>query len=318
MNTNYNFDSRLGNNVDPAALIERAVDAYGLSKLISCNAIELGFEDYNVKVETQEAAYVMKVFARTRHVNETERYANVINSILAASIAHPALLSLKDKHSAYVYHDGVTGLAVICMAWIDGMSFYRGDVPDDHQLALIMKEVVKIHSLNISPSYVFDSWAVPNIEQLYTQVKSQLGNHLGIATRIVENYRRIPIEDLPKCFVHGDIIKSNVLVQNTIAYIIDFAGSNIYPRIQELAVMAANLLASNEPANITMRIERVVNAYIKAGGRLEKIEYEHLYNYTAAAILMELMGSIHDSESATEEETEYWKTLAVQSLEQLN
>jgi Ser/Thr protein kinase RdoA (MazF antagonist) len=59
---------------------------------------------------------------------------------------------------------------------------------------------------------------------------------------LLQEFKDLKIQKLPRCFVHGDIISPNVIRdKKRKIWIIDFSVSNYYPRIQELAVLACNM-----------------------------------------------------------------------------
>ncbi|PIW91000.1 MAG: hypothetical protein COZ91_02815, partial [Candidatus Nealsonbacteria bacterium CG_4_8_14_3_um_filter_39_7] len=64
----------------------------------------------------------------------------------------------------------------------------------------------------------------------------------AIIELMIERYNSLFIDDLPHCFVHGDILKGNTMRdKGGDIYILDFAVANYYPRIQELAVILCDL-----------------------------------------------------------------------------
>ena len=100
-------------------------------------------------------------------------------------------------------------------------------------------------------------------------------------------------------------------------YILDFSVSNIYPRIQEIAIMAGNLMYDKErQTSLQERINKIVTIYEKYIP-LQAIEKENLYTYALTGIAAELLGSNLEkfvSKSNTPE-TEYRMTLARKSLQ---
>ena len=106
--------------------------------------------------------------------------------------------------------------------------------------------------------------------------------------------------------------KDNVMKGNDgKIYILDFSVTNWYPRIQELAVIVANLLY-DENSNLSLRdkTESVSEMYDKLNP-LTLDEKQYLYAYALAGITMEFMGSLQEKfiKGNTTEETEYWLNL---------
>jgi len=139
---------------------------------------------------------------------------------------------------------------------------------------------------------------------------------VDILENVLKRYDKIDTKMLPTCFVHGDIIKTNVIMgEDDKPYIIDFSVSNIYPKIQEVAVMAANLLA-DDSTTLESRVKASIAAYINAGGELNDYEQGVAYDYSLAGVAIEYMGSIYERIYNNEEgdEVDYWQSLAEHTL----
>lgn len=180
-----------------------------------------------------------------------------IERAIAGGVNHPELMLANGQA---LYHDIDSGVKMVVMRFIAGKTFYDLSItPSDDDLALIAAEAVKINNIDYDPPYLFDSWAIPNMQWMFDKVK----NHLTVEGRkLVEgafaHYERIPLDELPKCYVHGDLIKTNLIKgEDGKIYVIDFSVANTYPRIQELAVMAANLLFDEKNGNTKSLTERV-------------------------------------------------------------
>jgi len=291
-----------------------------LGALIECSVIEVGFEDCNVKLLTGEGSYVAKVYSIKRTEPEINRNVEILNQALVAGINHPDIIS----HDGRILHTDVkSGLRMVVMKFINGKTFYDlSRVPDDNELSLIATEAVKINSIKYEPPYLFDSWAIPNMKWMYDKTRQSLSYE---GRTLVESaftfYDAIPIKDLPRCFVHGDLIKTNLIRgDDGRVYVIDFSVANLYPRIQELAVMAANLLFdenSDQVVPLKDRVERVTAAYLTAGGELTDLEKRYLFNYSLPGVAMEYMGSVNERLAGDEsDEIVYWERLGFESLRQ--
>jgi Ser/Thr protein kinase RdoA (MazF antagonist) len=121
-------------------------------------------------------------------------------------------------------------------------------------------------------------------------------------------YEAAPIKDLPHAFVHGDIIKTNTLKgEDGKIYILDFSVANWYPRVQELAVIVANLLHDKNTPGLEAQCRLVADEYSDFTS-LTVTERKHLPTCALAAIAMEFMGSHQEKyvNGIDNEETEHW------------
>jgi len=99
-------------------------------------------------------------------------------------------------------------------------------------------------------------------------------------------------------------------------HILDFSVSNWYPRIQELAVISANLLhEENGSLSFRDKIKLVSDEYDKINP-LTVDEKKHLYAYALAGVAMEFLGAYQEKfiNGNDTEETEYWLNLGRNGL----
>lgn len=105
------------------------------------------------------------------------------------------------------------------------------------------KQTALINNLNFKPNFIYDSWAIINFENEYKNKRKYLSEEQRMCfDKILNEFKKIDIAKLPKGFVHGDIISTNVMKDiNNSLWIIDFAVSNYLPRIIDLAIIACNM-----------------------------------------------------------------------------
>lgn len=250
-----------------------------------------------------------KLFTKTRTPDSIQRYAQVIQQALAAGVRHPELLQTLDGQSILTAH----GVSLILLRFVEGKTFYElGRAPTAAERRSIIEQAAKINQIEHRPPYAFDMWAVPNIGELYNSIQKFMPTEdHQLVERVLQQYKAISVDSLPHAFVHGDIIKTNVIKgDDGRLYLIDFSAANWHPRIQELAVIAANLLYSKEAPSLNKRCEVVAREY-NEHNPLGSAEQEHLYAYALAAATMEFLGAYHEKykEGNDSEENNYWLSL---------
>jgi Ser/Thr protein kinase RdoA (MazF antagonist) len=118
---------------------------------------------------------------------------------------------------------------------------------------------VRIHRINAHPPFVLDPWAVSNLASLSQELAGVLEQRRHVDAALTE-FAPIDRPVLPAVLIHGDLTKGNVLISEPSVLprrasgaaipaapvgagvvIVDFAVANRLPRVQELAVIAANL-----------------------------------------------------------------------------
>lgn len=311
--------NRLSYKGDLQPILNRASTQFGLGIPRSTSIIGIGYEDCNVILESERGKFLAKIFQKVRTEDDITRYVTIMEKTVAAGVNHPPLL--KAGENTTVYKDPETQLSMVVMDFIEGETFFDLDrAPDNSERQAIIKQAALVNKIDYHPPYLFDSWAVPNIKTMFDKTKEFIEpKDTPLVEEVIRRYSAIPVDQLPHSFVHGDLTKANVLKGNDEKiYFLDFSCANWYPRIQELAVISANLLHDpKDSTSLKDKTEQVIQEY----GRetpLTSDEKSSIYNYALAAVAMEFMGSHQEKfiNGNDTEETEYWLNLGRNGLQE--
>ena len=180
-----------------------------------------------------------------------------------------------------------------------------------------MTEVAKLHAIDYKPAQFFDSWAVPNMQLMYDKVVSYLSaEDVQLVGQVMTRFVGIDLPSLRHAFVHGDLIKTNVIkAVSGDLYLLDFSVANWYPRIQELAVIAANLLFDDGKTSLSNRVQTVSDEYQRYN-KLNDYEVMSLPVYALAAATMEFLGGYHEKfvKHNNSSEVDYWLNLGRRTI----
>lgn len=305
---------RLNYTGDLTPVIERVCETYGVGRLSSSSIVEIGYEDCNVIIETDQAKFVAKMFAKTRTPEDITRYATTMEKVVQAGVYHPELLTTDVGETTY----SDSGVTLVLMRFVEGRSFLELDrSPSDEERKAVLEQAAKVNSIDYEPPYLFDSWAIPNIHAMLEKVEQYIApEDLPLVEQAIAAYDAIPTDDLPHCFVHGDFTKANVIKgEDGKIYILDFSVANRYPRIQELAVIIANLLHDDSGETLEQKCERVADEYSEFNPLTDQ-ERNHLPAYALAGVAMEFMGAHQEKyiNGNDTEETDYWLSLGREGL----
>jgi Ser/Thr protein kinase RdoA (MazF antagonist) len=312
---------RLDYSGDLRPVVERLSAAYSVGALRDFSVIGVGYEDCNIVVEAEGGKFVAKIFQEGRKSDDITRYATVMEKAIGAGVNHPSLL--KTQSGEVVHRDNqANGLNLVLMKFIEGQTFFElRRVPDEQERQAILEQAVKVNQIDYHPPYVIDTWAIPNIQEMHDRVKQFIqADDLRLVEQAMGKYAEIPVEKLPHCFVHGDFTKTNIIKgSDGKVYILDFSVANWYPRVQELAVISANLLHDEKNPDLSLRekTEVVAEEYNRLN-TLTPEERQHLYAYSLAGVAMEFMGSHQEKyiNGNDTEETEFWFQLGREGLRQ--
>lgn len=306
---------RLAYSGDLELVIDRLCAAYDVGTLSGSSVVEVGYEDCNVILETDQDKYLAKMFAKTRTTEDIQRYATTMQKVVEAGINHPELLTTTSGEVMYTD----SGITLVLMRFVEGKTFFELDqAPDADERKAVLEQAALVNGLDYKPTYLFDSWAIPNIKAMFNKVRQFVEpDDLKLVEQAMALYEAIPVDDLPHCFVHGDFTKTNVLKGNDgKIYILDFSVANWYPRIQELSVIAANLLHdTSDDSSLEDRCSQVADEYIQFNSLTDE-ERRYLPAYALAGIAMEFIGAHQEKHinGNDTDETDYWLNLGREGL----
>jgi len=316
------FQKRIGYNGELEKVVSKVAQDFGLGKYLKYKVIEEGYEDLNVVVTTNKGKYFVKMLATFRDNEGCKRYVDIMLTSLEAGVSHPRLLQ---SPKGYLYKNNFdwTEIRLVVMKYIDGKSLYesREKVSLEDARFLVHKAAL-INQIDLKVPFVYDSWAIVNFVKEWKENKKVFPEDDNILIDPVFNsFSKLEIKSLPTAFVHGDIIKTNVMRdKNGKLYILDFSVANNYPRIQELAVLLCNLLYSDKnPSDFMDYYELALDEY-KKRIELTKLEVGSLPLYLKAAHAMHIIGAGREKykKGNESEENEYWLDQGRKGLRDMN
>jgi len=246
-----NFQKRIQYRGNLKVLFKKVCTDYNLGTYSSHDIITVGYEDLNIILTTDKDKYFIKVFADFRTVEDCKRYVEIMQKAIEAGVQHPTLYK---SQQGYLYEASIdsTNVRLCVLQFVEGQSFYSlQEQPTIDELRVLSQQAAIINQMEVKPEPVYDSWAVVNFVSEFDKKKQYLSEEdLAMVEPLVEQFRSIDLEKLPHCFVHGDIIKTNVMRSTEgKLYILDFSVANYYPRIQELAVLFCDLFFNEKDPN---------------------------------------------------------------------
>lgn len=260
------FNKRINLNTDLKNISKQICIQYDLGEFVSNELITIGYEDYNYYLTTSKGKYCVKIFNKERTKEDIKNYLDRIRAIANSEINSPKPLIVNNDIVLSLNYDN--NYYDICVfEYINGKNYYEiGEKPNGDNIKEIAKQTAMIHNINIKPDFIYDAWAIINFKEEYTKKKNYLDdNYKEEFDKLLLEVNNMDIDKLPKAFVHGDIISTNVMLDiNSKIWIIDFAVSNYLPRIIDLAVISCNLCLDKESKEKTYEnISILLNEYDK-------------------------------------------------------
>ena len=303
------FNKRIGLNTELENISREVCKNYDLGNFISNELITIGYEDYNYYLTTSKGKFCVKIFSKERSTEDVNNYLERIRIVANSNVSAPKPLLVNDNIMLSLdYQDNHYDICVF--EYINGKNYFQlQENPDNEVIKELAKQTAMINNLDINPNFIYDSWAIINFAEEYNKKREFLSSEYQEQfDKLVEEFKSIDFEQLPKAFVHGNIISTNVMLDdNKKIWIIDFAVSNYLPRIIDLAVIACNMcLDKNSKEKTYDNISLLISEYNRYN---ELTEYElevfgTLYMVANAMHILQTQYIIKtDGDS---EENQYW------------
>lgn len=317
MKNNNAFLQRIDYKGSPLDFITVVCNDYDIGSCISYEIVEMGYEDLNIIIKTNKGKYFAKFFALFRDENECKRYVNIMLKALAGGVSHPKLYESSQGYLHKINIDKKV-LRLCLMEHIEGKTFYELESePTIKESKFLANQAAIINQINIKPEFIYDQCAIVNFCKEYKEKGKYLDDEdSGLLDLLYNKFSSYNIGKLPHCFVHGDILRTNVIkTDKRKLYIIDFAVSNYYPRIIELAVLYCFFMDISNLQKTDQMFEIIVNEYQK-NIQLTTNEINEL------PFFMELAHSMHILQANYQKvvkknisvENEYWLELGRKGL----
>ncbi|MCH7604374.1 phosphotransferase [Patescibacteria group bacterium] len=285
-------------------------ERYGFGDSLFCKLVPAGYEDFNFVLETTKDKHFVKVFANFRTKQQCLRYIEVMVRAENEGVSIPKLLQA-DREYFYSVIVNDSPLRLCVMQYIDGDTYYDlKRKPNAKEIQSLAQQAARINSIDLKPKFEYDSWAIVNfLNEFQHKSRSLRQEERELVEPLVEEYKKIDFEKLPQAFVHGDLIATNVIKdKDNRDWMIDFAVANTYPRIQEIAVLASNLLFDERSKErSTANLELALREY-QATIKLTPEELNALPGYIKLAHGMHVLAAGYEkmAQSNSSEENEYW------------
>ena len=260
------LQERIAYKGDLTMLLRQVSKEYHIGDFRDYSVTPIGYEDLNLVLSTTKGKYFVKIFVSFRDERECRRYIAIMTTVVEKGIAHPRLFS---SSQGVLYETQLEGssLFLCVMECIEGENFEQLRYKSSkEEMQFIIKEAALINTLPLKPYPLYDSWAVIHFLQEYKEKGSVLPHEDGqLLAPLLNRFSQLHIDQLPHCFVHGDIISTNIMkdVKGQL-FIIDYSVANYYPRIQELAVLLCDVFFyPDDSKQSAFMYESVVNEYQK-------------------------------------------------------
>lgn len=257
---------------DLLSICSKICKDYKLGSLISYNVIETGYEDFNVKIETNTNKYVVKFFANNRTEENVNHYINVVDIISNndASLRIPKIYR-KDNKILCTYNVDNKKIPFFVMDYIEGNTIYDLDKKIDLKTMLqIVFDILKYNCLNNKlVEYLksdtakkfkqYDMWSYENFLQEYEEKSKYLTiEDRELMKDVVDYFKKMKLryskydeqfinESVvpPYMSAHNDFISTNIIIDTKgRPNYIDFSVSSVALNFVDIAIFGCDSVLS--------------------------------------------------------------------------
>ena len=303
-----NFYERIKNIRDLKKLSEEISKVYGLGQVIDYKHIAVGYEDFNMIIETEKGKYFVKILNKSRPTEEKERLVKILDKSIENGVTVPKIYKVDDQAISKIEVDDKS-VDVILMDYIDGtnMLFLDRDFTED-EIRQVAREVAKINEIDYGVEPYYDEWTITNFENEYNKKIDALDEeNKALVKSVYEEWPKVDFSRLKKTYIHGDIIKSNLILdKNNKIWVIDFSVLNYLPRVIEIAVAMFGICLTNDREKTISNINALLSEYSKYN-KLDEYEIEVLpiiFNLISAMNVLQTAYIKNTDDSF--EENEHW------------
>ena len=285
---NNRFYERIDKIEDINILSTLVCKEYKLGELIDTLVLEFGYEDFNAIITTNTGKYFMKVFRNSRTDKDVEDCIGRTWHAYQNGVKVPKIYLNSENKIVTIFKYLNSRFRVTLMQYINGKNFFElNRKPTDNELEQIVSIASSLSKMDYHPNFIYDTWAITSFCAEFEKKKKYLSNeYFNLINPIYEKFKKFDYDKLPKSFVHGDMMSTNLLIDDKgEIWLIDFSVSNYMARINELIVICDDIaLIVNDKEKSEKRIKNIFNQWCNEVNAtdFEKESFKILYDVANA------------------------------------
>lgn len=204
---------RIGKNIDIKMLSNLICSSYELGQYKKYDLIFVGIDDLSYYLDTTKGKYVVKIINHEKTLQEIENFIQKNHIILRNGIKAPKILSYENGE-LFTCNISETTINLIVMECINGKDLYsQNQKITKVDIDKLVNSVISLHDIkDIVENEEYDEYCFMNIKKDYEKTKSFLPKEIKEKVEeAIQDFDRIKIDQLPNCFIHGDLISTNII-----------------------------------------------------------------------------------------------------------
>lgn len=301
---------RIGKEINLENLSKEICRVYKLGDYKEYKLILVGIDDLSYFLDTTNGKYIVKIINHEKTNEEINEFIQKNSVITRNNVKAPKLISY-DENYLFTYDMDGLHINLVVMEYIDGSDLYSIDKQitkkDIEKLIDILIPLHKIEDKIENKEY--DEYCFMKIKEDYQKTKNVLPRYIREQVgKIIKDFEKIELEKLPKCFIHGDLISSNIMKdKNKDLWLIDFYQSGIGVRILDIVKVLNSVIDNYKYENDTEELEQYFIEEYNKRMPLTEYELEILPILRKIDVCVGMMMETFDAiEGRDNEENQYW------------
>lgn len=301
---------RIGKEIDIENLSENVCRYYKLGDYRDYKLILVGIDDLSYFLDTTNGRYVVKIINHEKTNEEIDEFIQKSIVIAKNNIKAPKLIPYKENYLFTYDMDGLH-INLVVMEYIDGSDLYSINKQITKQdIEKLIDILIPLHKIEDKiENKEYDEYCFMKIKEDYQKAKNVLPRYIREQVeKMVKEFDEIELEKLPKCFIHGDLISSNIMKdKNKNLWLIDFYQSGIGLRLLDIVKVLNSVIDNYKYENDTEELEQYFLEQYNKKMPLTTYELEVLpiLRKIDACVGM-MMETFDDIEGRDNEENQYW------------
>ena len=278
---------RIG-NVNLGQLLSSIALSYDL-QIIGHEIITQGYEDLNIKLQTDKGNFLAKIFNKERSATECSDIVERFTSAYNNGISCPKISIKKNNKPLSSFGQ----IKYTLMEFISGKDFQRMNrTLDKSEMLQVLEEIKKFEKLNLKFAKIYNAWEMNNFALEYEKNFKIFGQEeIALFKPIYDQFKKIDLTKFPYAYIHGDVNSGNTIknAENKIV-LLDLCSANYSNRINEiLTICSSGLIIDSNKEKAIDNISHIFNLWCKEfnATEIEKNNFYFLYQVQTALNYMQ-------------------------------
>jgi len=304
-----NIYNRIGKEIDLEKLSLEICSKYGIGKYIQYKIIKnAGIDDLSYILYTDISKYIVKIINHNKTIRDINQFIKKNKIISSNNIKAPKIIL---NNGNYLYGTELDGLYINCcvIEYIDGKDLYtKGEKILKEDIDKLINIIIPMHKIKDELEIDYDEYCFMRIREVYAKTKDRIPEKLNDEVKeFLKEYNKIQFSKLPLCFIHGDLISSNIMKDTSgKLWLIDFYESGTGVRILDIVKILNSVIFLYYDKKNSKQLEKYFLSQYQKYLKLTDYELEVLPILRKADSYVGLMLGEYDLLTEEKEETRFW------------